>query len=109
MAETSEILARLLERTNQNKVNWQSTAQDQVFIAVLGNSSVTIREWENFGSQNGLQILNDEGRVIEELDSDGVGSSWQLELHELYIKARRIGLGVDSQLEDLLKVLESDS
>lgn len=110
MAETSDILTKLLERTNQDKVNWQSTSEDDLFLAVLGNSSVTIREYESFGPQYSLRILNDEGRVIEGLMSEsGEGANWYGEMHELYAKARRIALGVDSQLEDLLKELQAGS
>lgn len=107
MAETSDILARLLERTNQEKVNWQSTSADDVFIAVLGNSSVRITEFFHDGMHAVLSILNEEGREIENLHNVS-DDEWYEDLRELYQKARRIALGVDSQLDDLLKILESD-
>ena len=109
MAETSDILTRLLERTDEDKVIWQTTVEDNEFLVVLGKLSVTIRQYEFQGMQNVLRILNEEGTEIEMLGtSTNEGAPWYAELSDLYRKARRIALGVDSQLEDLLKVLESD-
>ena len=107
MAEVSDILAKLLERTNQNKVSWQTTVDDDAFIAVLGNASVRIHVDQY--SDTILKILNNEGREIEQIDS-GVddGSQWKSELNALYLKARRIALGVDSELDELLRELEAE-
>ena len=110
MAEISDILATLLERTREDKVSWQTTAAESTFLAVLGKASVTIEE-SSFPEYNVvLRILNHEGRQIESLIIGPTTSPQQdQQLEELYSKARRIALGVDSQLEDLLKELESDS
>ena len=108
MAETWDILTKLLERTNQDKVNWQTSSDEYEFLAVLGEASVTIRQYDHFGKHAVLRILNEEGREIEELDSQtGEGSEWYEQLRELYSKARRIALGVDSQLDALLKALDT--
>ncbi len=114
MAEISDILTKLLERTNQDRISWQTTADDQTFLAVLGNSSVSIDEdYDRYGGiVYVLKILNKEGREIERINSntssDEHGNTWRSELSELYIKARRVALGVDSQLDSLLQELEAD-
>jgi hypothetical protein len=106
MAEISDILTKI-ERTNQDKVSWQTTADDRAFIAVLGNASVMVLQ--DSSEYLILKILNAEGREIEQLDTGvGVGTDWRGELEDLYTKARRIALGVDSQLDSLLQELESD-
>ena len=107
VAETTDILTRLLERTNQDKVGWQSTSDEDTFTAVLGNASVLILVDRTNAAI--LQILNQEGREIERLDSGTQeGQQWGYQLRELYSRARRIALGVDSQLDDLLQELEAD-
>ena len=108
MAEVTEILTTLLERTREDKVGWQTTADESTFLAVLGKASVTIEESE-YTNKVVLRILNQEGRLIESLAiSSESTAAVDDQLTELYTKARRIALGVDSQLEDLLKELETE-
>ena len=111
MADISDILTKLLERTNQDRIGWQTTADDYTFLAVLGNSSVSISEVFIYGYDDSyvLKILNNEGREIERIASDTVSSeTFDTSLQELHKKARRIALGVDSQLDNLLQELEAD-
>ena len=106
MAEITDILTKLLERTNQDKVRWQPTSDEQTFVAVLGNLSVMVLR-DSIGDPV-LKILNKAGREIEVLDGGvGSGTEWREDLFELHKKARRAALGVDSQLDELLKELES--
>ena len=109
MAEISDILTELIDRTGRNKVNWQPTSDEQTFLASLGTASVMILEDQ--AGDAVLRILNLEGQEIERLDSgiEGEGRTWRNELRELYIMAKRVALGVDSQLEDLLQELRADS
>jgi hypothetical protein len=107
MAEISDILTSLLERSKQDKINWQLTANEFLFLAVLGKTSVTIEEL-SIERNMILRIRNQEGREIESL------STWPLmieeqdkQLRELYREARRVALGVESQLDELLKELET--
>ena len=107
MAEISDILIKLLERTNQDKVTWKHTSDERIFIAVLGKASVMIREDRNYDLL--LRILNPDGREIDTLDSGtALGRQWAGQLSELYTKARRIALGGDKLLDELLKELEAD-
>ena len=112
MADMSVILNKLLERTNQNKIGWQTTADERIFVAVLGNSSVSISEEFDFidvDTVHIFRILNDEGLEIERLSSDSSTNPTVIRwLQELYTKARRVALGVDSQLDKLLQELEAD-
>ena len=112
MAEIADILTTLLERTRQDKVGWQTTAEESTFVAVLGKASISIQA-TNYQETIILRILNQEGIQIESMV--GVGRFAETteeqdeQLKELYSKARRIALGVDSQLEDLLKELQAGS
>ena len=109
MAEIADILSTLLDRTNQDRVRWQTTAADETFLVVLGNSSISIGEeyYDASEKQYTLKVLNQEGREIERMDSV-TSSLYDRELSDLYLKARRVALGVDSQLDSLLQELEAE-
>ena len=72
MAEISDILTKLIERTNQDKVSWLTTADDRAFIAVLGNASVMVLQ--DSSEYLILKILNAEGREIEQLNQSQGGN-----------------------------------
>ncbi len=108
MAQISEILLKLLERTNQDKVIWKSTVDERAYITVIGNNSVVIQQDHRpYGFE--MRILDEQGREIDRLQYDGATSATeQSHLRDLYHQARRLALGVDSQLDSLLQELEAD-
>ena len=105
MAAVNDVLNKLLEKTNENKIPWDTTADEDAFVAPLGNVSVMVDSWE-VSSQKYyiMRILNNMGTVIESLDSDE-GQVYPV-LEDLYVKARRVALGTDSQLDELLTHLD---
>ena len=109
MAEITDIITKMLERTNENRISWQSTANEDTFIAVVGDTSTSVSTSDG-GDQVLFRILNKEGREIERYDTDfATVENWEpfdKAVRELYTKAKRVALGVDSQLDDLLKALE---
>lgn len=108
MAQITEVLAKLLERTSQGKVSWRPTAAEQTFVAVIGNVSLMIQK--NRGSYPVLRIFTRDGREVEELDGETPeGFSSKDQLKELHQKARHIALEADSLIDELLKVLEADA
>ena len=108
MADITEILDKLLERTTQGKVPWKSTAGEQTFVAVIGNLSVMILR--DAGHQPALKILDKSGREIDVLDADrSEGRKWREDLWRLHEEARRVALDIGTQLDELLKELEKDA
>ena len=105
MAQMTDVLSKLLERTNQGKVMWKATAKEQTFIAVIGNSSVMISREDGAPV---LKILDRSGRELAELDSIDARESRE-NLWALHREARHIALGVDRQLDELLKELEVEA
>ena len=118
MAEVTDIITKLLERTNENKVSWQTTADEDTFIAVVGDTSTLVSAYEGrldlmAGKQEvRFRILNREGREIERYDTSFTILNFERlkdidnSLAQLYAKARRFALGVEDQLDELLKALE---
>ena len=109
MAQISEILLKLLERTNQDKVIWKSTVDERAYVTVIGKNSVIIQQDHRpFGFE--MRILDEQGRELDRLHYEHTHSSAaQFQLQELFYKARNLALGVDNQLDELLQELEVDA
>ena len=108
MAQISEILLKLLERTNQDKVIWKSTVDERAYVTVIGKNSVVIQQDHRiYGIE--MKVLDQQGREIDQLQFEGAASATvQSQLNDLYHQARRLALGVDGQLDKMLQELEVD-
>lgn len=109
MAEITDILTKLLERTIQDKVNWKSAFDERAYITVIGENSVVIQQDDR---PNGIEmrILDRQGREIERIQFGGAPSALvQTQLSDLFYKARNLALGVGIQLDKMLQELEVDS
>lgn len=109
MAKIADIITKLLERTNEGKVSWKTTADENTFIAVVGNISTEVVGYTTARARQEVlfRILSSEGREIERYTTRvGDGQDISDKLIELYAKAKRTALGVDDALDDLLKALE---
>lgn len=106
MAEIADVLTKLLERTEEGKVPWKPTADENAFVAVVGSLSLLISQSSKY-SDPVLKILNNEGRAIEELDGSlREGTKWKEQLWSMHQKARRIALNVGFQLDELVEQLD---
>ena len=109
MAEIADIISKLLERTNEGKVSWKTSVDEKTFTAVVGSTSTLLSANDDaLGNQRvRFRILDKQGREIERYDTFHQFDAKILHnLTELYVKARRTALGVDSQLDELLKALD---
>lgn len=109
MAEVTDIITKLLERTNEDKVSWQTTADEDTYAAVVGDMSALVSaRAARFADQDvSFRVLNSQGREIARYDT-GTSGDFNIvgRLRELHSSARRVALMVDSQLDELLKALE---
>ena len=105
MAQITDVLTRLIEHTNAGRVDWKTTSDEQTFIVVYNNLSAMVQEDEFYG--NVLKIFDASGKEIERLDSGLGGGDWATELSSLHQMALRAALGVDKQLDEFLKEIES--
>ena len=109
MAEIADIINKLLERTNEDKVAWKTTVDETTFTAVIGSTStlVSARDDSLGNQQVQFRILDRQGREIERYDTlHKYDAEIGARLRELYTKAKRVALGVEDQLDELLKALE---
>ena len=96
-----QLVTRLTELTEHDKLAWEETAEEGTFLASVGKFVVTLGE--NFSVYH-FKILDRTGKTIDEA-SGTTGENWTRlsHLHEL---ARRNALHVEEALSDLLSSLE---
>lgn len=109
MADVNEVIDKLLERTNQNKIGWKATVTENTFIAVIGNLGVSI--WlprpASVDAIVQFRVLDKTGQVVQELNADPIGNgATYYKLREIHQKAGRTALTDESRLDELLAELE---
>ncbi len=109
MADISEVVDKLLERTNQNKIGWRTTVTENTFIAVVGSLGVSIRLPHPAAVDAIVQfrVLDKTGQVVQELNADPIGNgAIYYKLREVHLKAKQTALADESRLDELLAELE---
>ena len=120
MSRISEILEGLINRTEEEKLVWQTSADSNAFVTAVGAISVVVRSLDRtLGERHRLEIQNDEGitvQVLQTPDTFGFTTTeyeatpeQDRELSRLFILARRSALKTDTTLEELAKRLASIS
>lgn len=107
----AKLVARLHEKTAAGAVGWEKTVDDGVFQAAFPQFAIRIRPAghdEEGDSLYQLEIYNDDVELVEEvstMDLQGhVEAPWR-RLHEIYVNARRIAMGVSEAIDTLLSEL----
>src|SRR5258707_393944 len=103
------LVEKLTELTRQNKIAWETTADEDTFLTSAGKFVVTITHMSGTGENAGhrIQLLNDAGQVVEQAGAT-VGDYGRFSSHEirdletqrqllqsLYEMARRSALHAD--------------
>jgi hypothetical protein len=118
---------RIQERTKEGALRWEVTARENTFQVAFPESVVQISRWLDSRGREGyaLRILNAEGLVLEDITEhtlqDVLRQSMTAHegflgepspemaarriMEDIYTSARRIALGTDRALEDLIKRL----
>ena len=116
MNELDKILDGLIRRTSDGKLNWSRTAEANQFVTSVDTISVIVRRrsvsrpsLRTSVPEFRLEILDDQGTLIETFESGDAGTTPQRQedlasLHEL---ARHSALNIQETLEKLAKALES--
>lgn len=110
MVDMSQIVSRLNVLTRQNRVPWKTTSDRTAFLAVYGDMSVRIASrGEEPRNTLTLGVYDGQGNLIDSATYDGSnpfegfsGDSYS-ELKSLYQSAKRIALGVDQRLTNLME------
>lgn len=104
MIELSQILAGLIQRTEEGKLQWIRTVEDDRFISSVDAISIVVVEVKHPNYR--LEILNESGETVESLEYESTTPTQDQQLASLYALARRSALNTDVTLEKLAKALE---
>ena len=104
MANTKllEVARALYERTMKGDLTWEATPKEGMFQVSFPNYSILVLE------ENGevtLKICNEEGRVVEELTESQATVLKFSNMREIFEGARRIAMGAEHALDELLRNL----
>ena len=105
------LVAHLQRKSHDGQLEWEESALGDAFEVALANYTIRI---EVEGNDYKVSILDKEGRVIEsftDVDLDGRDSQetpYYRVMKEVYGMARRIAMGVDRVLNDILAELEKE-
>jgi hypothetical protein len=100
-----EFLTRIFTATEQDRIDWQSTAKPREFTASFGGRWTLVILQEYMGSpaalNTALYVRNSEGETIVTIDSEQ-----DVRVEQLHELARRHALKIDDALVDLLGEIE---
>lgn len=118
MADMTQILALLIDRSRNRKLAWRTTASPNAFLTTLGEVSVAVSMISRGidDPHYELEILDQQGRSVESLTTSRSGLFGEpnpdAKLHNACLKqlfefARRSALDVDSTLDELIRELDA--
>ena len=108
------LVEKLLALTQEGKVDWRDTADEDTFLAAFPKYVVTVRKsedsFDSYGSKSedsfDIRVADESGRTLEEA-TGGLNPRLRQNLRLLHEMARRRALHVDEALSDLLSSLSS--
>jgi len=106
----NHLVSKLVEKTRENKVNWQPTVNSDAFAVYFQNFSLAIStEYDREADNSSVVVVlrNQEGKEIDQFAVSSGEANFE-ELIELYSSARRKALKIDEAVQILLKELTGD-
>ena len=120
MDTMTQILEKLVERTQEGKINWRTTVDSDAFAAAVDTLGVVVssRGQSLFEPQFNTQILNRDGKtagVLETLHPNArrATGAWVADTEQaqtmarLFRLARHSALDVDTTLKELAEQLDA--
>ena len=104
MAGMTDVMIKLAERTAEGRVPWKTAFGESSFSARLGNLLVLISARSD--SSIKLSVSNEKGTEVDSVESPNLPTGSAAKLYGLYGSARRIALGTEQTLEELLELLD---
>ena len=112
MSEDEKIVAllqRVLDKTVKGELHWESTANASTYTVPFARFSLTLEqvpETRDTRSYILLRLSNDRGQVVEEFDEHKARRMGFEQAADLYDRARRTAMGLNSALDELLTELD---
>ena len=103
------VLTKLYARTKADVVDWEPSQDANIFGVKFSDYTISLvrilatpthAEWFN------LTIANNDGAVIQEMDSSTARDNGFTDMPDLFYRARRHAVDLDGALDDLLQELD---
>ena len=103
------VLTRLYAKTKVDVVDWEPSEDPNLFAVRFPDYTISIQrmlasgntpEWYN------ITIANGDGAAIQEMDSSTARNNGFADMSDLFYRARRHAVDLNSALDDILKALE---
>ena len=102
------LLKRIYDKTLQGELRWEPTANGAAFTVAFARFSLSLQRLYEASEDSEyilLRISNDHGQTIDELPEGKAVRIGFRSMSELYERARRIAMGFDEALDELLTEL----
>ena len=105
-----DLVKRLIERTDQGSLNWETSSSNGVYQASFPDLTVRVSKPDAFqyGAANYyvLSLHNEHGEMIDQITDDVLKNSGfdnaHHQMEHLYTEARRKAMGVDIAIDKIL-------
>lgn len=111
------LVDKLIERTQKGGLEWEETANPEVFQLSFPNYAIQVFPKQNRHDPEQTDVIvrikNEEGTTVDqisdvELEQQYSGGEYFQQLMQLYETARRTALGSEEAVTELLKALDED-
>ena len=113
MEKQRRLVETLLDRTIDGLIAWKETAENGTYQVSFASNSVQIKEGGLSGKDIVIDLINDEGVAVDSFSDRDIEASepgkYFTMMNDLYQRARRIALGSEQILDDILGELTQAS
>jgi hypothetical protein len=103
------VIARLYAKTKADVVEWQPSEDANILAVKFSDYTITLVRMlatPAHAEAFNLTIANSDGAVIREMDSSTARDNGFADMSDLFYRARRHAVDLNSALEDILKDLD---
>jgi hypothetical protein len=111
----TSLVRRVFQLTQEESLRWEETGREGVYQVVIAGYSVRIAEEPADDPAQppryALRICNAKGVVLEEVSGKDLETripDSQAYMHDIYVRARRIALDVETALDQIIRQLEEE-
>jgi hypothetical protein len=113
MEKQRRLVETLLDRTINGPIAWKETAEDGTYQVSFASNSLQIKEDGPDGKDIVIDLINDEGVAVDsfsdrDIETSEPGKYFRM-MQDLYQRARRIALGSEQILDNILGELTQSS
>ena len=113
MEKHRRLVEALLEKTMNGLIAWKETAEDGTYQVSFASNSLQIKEGGANNADIIIDLINDEGVAVDSFSDRDIeafepGQYFRM-MQDLYQRARRIALGSEQILDDILGELTQPS